>query len=153
GKNTPAFVLGAYAKDPLIRSIVSFEGFKPHQYSLQAMLNASALLLYIPSGKNTDSVLTGKIFDYLRSGKAILAIVPPKGLAAEIVMRAGIGFVAEHDDPEGIKARLIEIYELWKLGKLSQLQLDQDYIAGFSRQRQAQRLAKLIENSVGQAHV
>ncbi|MDP3114862.1 MAG: hypothetical protein Q8M98_08800 [Candidatus Cloacimonadaceae bacterium] len=148
GKNTPTFVLGAFAKDALINEIVNIEGFKPHRVSLQAMYNADALLLFIPSGKNTDSVLTGKIFDYLRSGKAILAIVPPKGLAAEIVLKAGSGFVAEHSDFDGIKRCLKEVYELWQAGRLSDLKTDKDYINGFSRQQQAMRLAALIDKAL-----
>jgi len=145
GKNTPAFVLGSFANDPAIRDCVKFHGFMPHRESLRAMLKAEALLLYIPSGRNADSVLTGKIFDYLASGKPILAIVPPRGLAAEIVLRAGTGFVADYQDIPGIAAALLHLYELWRQGGLGVIKPDREYVSSFSRRSQAEKLAGLIE--------
>lgn len=145
GKNTPAFVLGSFAGDSAIRNTVKFHGFKPHRDSLKAMLKADALLLYIPSGRNADSVLTGKIFDYLASGKPILAVAPPLGLAADAVQRAGTGFVADHQDIPGIAAALLHLHELWREGGLGVIKPDREYVSTFSRRSQAERLARLIE--------
>ncbi len=148
GRNTRSFVLGKYTTDPRLKKIVSFSPFLPYADSLKKQMAATALLLFIPSGKNTESVLTGKIFDYLRSEKPILAIVPPQGLAAELVLKAGTGLVADYQDIAGIANNLQKLYDLWQSGRLSELQPDRAYIRQFSRKEQAARLAKLIEEVI-----
>lgn len=144
GKNTRSFVLGKFATSPVLEKVVRFYPFQPYRASLSALLESDALLLYIPSGKNTDSVLTGKIFDYLRSGKPILAIAPPSGLAAEIVTKAGTGFVADCSDLAGIAAQLLKLYQLWERGELAKLEPDREYVSQFSRASLARRLAELL---------
>ncbi|MBW6514816.1 MAG: hypothetical protein K0B87_08695, partial [Candidatus Syntrophosphaera sp.] len=145
GKNTVSFVLGRFAQNETIRRMVRFHKFQPHRRNLQELMRAGALLLFIPSGKNTRSVLTGKIFDYLRSGRPILAIVPPDGIAAEMVTRAGTGFVADYQDIAGIGQNLLRLYQMWRSGELETLKPDLEYVAGFSRERLAAKLAALIE--------
>lgn len=145
GRNNPEFVLGAYQNDGLISGIVRFEAFKPHQDAIVELQNADLLLIYIPSGENSASILTGKLFDYLRSGKAILTIAPPDGLAAKIVTEAGCGYVADFDNILSIKAQLQSVYTAWKAGSLSGLKLNHDYIRQFSRQEQARNLSELIK--------
>ncbi len=148
GKNTRSFVLGRFVSDPVLERIVSFHPFLDYRDSLKELMRASALLLYIPSGKNTESVLTGKIFDYLQSEKPILAIVPPAGLASELVSKAGTGFVADYQDQGGIADSLLKLYQLWQNGKLQDIKADSDYIRQFSRRELAARLAGLIEEAI-----
>ncbi len=148
GKNTRSFVLGRYASDPVLAGIVHLHPFLNYRDSLKEIMRATALLLYIPSGKNTASVLTGKIFDYLRSGKPVLAVVPPQGLAAELLTQAGTGYIADHQDLPGIASRLLELYQLWQRGGLTEIRMDQKYLQQFSRQELAHRLAQLIEEAI-----
>lgn len=149
GKNNPRFVFGSYVDDPQLRSMVCLKPFTTHSESITEMYHADALLLYIPSGANTDSVLTGKIFDYLRTGKPILAIIPPKGLAAECLTKAGTGLIADYDDLNEIKTRIMKLLELWRSDSLAQITADCGYISQFSRQRQASSLAELIREVIG----
>ena len=144
GKNNPLFVLGSYADTKIIKSIVRFEGFRTHQDCLVQMQSADLLLFYIPSGENSASILTGKLFDYLRSGKAILTIAPPDGLAAKIVTEAGCGFVADFDSLDSIKDQLLKIQSAWKYGILSSRETNLSYISQFSRKHQAKVLSELI---------
>ncbi|HRY84610.1 MAG TPA: hypothetical protein P5533_08260, partial [Candidatus Cloacimonadota bacterium] len=144
GRNTIDFVLGSFVSDEMIRSMVLIKGFITHGETLIEMQTADVLLIYIPSGPNSASVLTGKLFEYLRTGKAILTIAPPKGLAAKIVTEAGTGFVADFDDISSIKEQVHKLYISWKQGSLKLIKSDQSYISRFSRQEQARQLADLI---------
>lgn len=144
GKNNKSFVLGRFADSPLINRVVKLEPFTGHSESLEIMRRSDALLLYIPSGKNTDSVLTGKIFDYIRSGRPILAIVPPEGLAASIVKHSGLGFVADHMDIRGIKHSIMKLLILHQNNSLDSIKPHWDYISQYSRDNQAAKLASLI---------
>ncbi len=148
GKNSPAFVLGKYQQDPILKRIVNLHPFAPYKDSLAELMRASALLLYIPSGENTESVLTGKIFDYLRSEKPVLAIVPPQGLAANLLTEAGTGLIADYTDSAGISANLNKLYRMWETGKLAEIQADTEFIQQFSRQKLALRMSKLIEEAL-----
>lgn len=144
GKNTVSFVLGKFADHEKIRRIVRFHPFQSHRESLRSLMRADALLLYLPSGKNAQSVLTGKIFDYLRSGKPVLAIVPPDGLAAKILTDAGTGFVADYQDREGIKTQLLRLWHLWHNQELDQIRPNREFTSQFSREKLASRLVALI---------
>lgn len=144
GKNNPAFIFGSYIDSALIRSVVQIEGFMTHSSTLSEMQAASALLLYIPSGANTESVITGKIFDYIRSYKPILAIVPPNGKAAEIVLKSGLGLVSDYMDIPRIKHELLKLYTCWAEGSDIDQKPDPEYIRLYSRQNQAGELAELI---------
>lgn len=144
GNNSPAFVYGTFHDNPTIRSIINFQPFAPHQECIRQMQSADALLIYIPSGENSASILTGKLFDYLRSKKPILCVAPVAGLAAQTVIEAGTGLVADYDDTEGLKAALIKLWTLWEQNKLSELTANELFISKFSRQAQAAELNELI---------
>ena len=144
GNNTPRFVLGDYTERRLITEMVHLYPFITHKQSIDKMLGADVLLLYITGGVNTDSILTGKIFDYIRSGKPILAIVPDHGLAAEIVLKSKLGFVADPDKPDAIKTQLLELYKLWQAGDICTIVPNHEYIKQFNRQNLSQDLANLI---------
>lgn len=73
-------------------------GYVPHHEALAKVRAADALLLVIPNIPGNEGILTGKLFEYLGSGKPILGIGPVQGDAAEMVRSAGAGlFVAGHD--------------------------------------------------------
>lgn len=152
GNNQSRFVLGSYADDTMIRGMVRLLPYLPYRQNLRQMFKADVLLLYIPSGINTDSVLTGKIFEYLRASKPVLAIIPPAGEAASILKDAGIGFIAADTDPEGIKARILEIWQAWQQGNLSNFRTDPQVLLRYSRSSQARKMAALIDR-VSNRHV
>jgi glycosyltransferase involved in cell wall biosynthesis len=66
------------------------------------MASSSLLLLIIPDHHSNKSIITGKIFEYLASGKPIICIGPTDGDAAEIIRESGCGASFGYDDSEGI---------------------------------------------------
>ena len=53
---------------------VSFTGYVDHDRALREMSAASALLFYAPANTRATS---GKIFEYLTSGRPVLAVAQP----------------------------------------------------------------------------
>jgi len=143
GKNTPSFVMGKYKHDPCLSDVVRFIGFQSHQDSIAAMMQADVLLLFVASGKHAESELTGKLFEYIRSGRPILAIVPENGLAAEIIRQTKTGFIADTSSLDAICKQLSLIYGLWQKRSLG-VEPDMDYIARYSRRANTAKLAELI---------
>lgn len=73
-----------------------------HQQAISAMLSSDALLLLI----NSDSpkgTLTSKVFEYLRTGKPILALVPQNGEAGKLLQESGQNYICPMESPSAIK--------------------------------------------------
>jgi glycosyltransferase involved in cell wall biosynthesis len=62
-----------------------FESFVPHEQVIQELSSCSLLLLPLNNVKSQKGIVTGKVFEYLASQQAILAIGPADGDAAAIL--------------------------------------------------------------------
>jgi glycosyltransferase involved in cell wall biosynthesis len=82
-------------------------GGMPQHQALAHMAEADYLLLVMTDGPS----LTGKIFEYMATGKPILAITPPDGEVARILHQTGAGWCAAPNDLAGIRAMLKAAYE------------------------------------------
>lgn len=147
GKNTPAFVLGEFNSDDSIRSIVKFHPYTSHKNSLSVLQNADALLLYLSPGANSEPELPGKMFEYMRSYRPILALVPPRGSAAELVRKSRTGFVFDSANETEVTDGLREVLIKWQQNALS-IEPDFDYINQFERKNLTARLAELFDEVV-----
>jgi glycosyltransferase involved in cell wall biosynthesis len=56
-------------------SILEFIPYVDHSAAIQYMLKTSVLLLIIPDHQSNKSIITGKIFEYIASGKPIICLV------------------------------------------------------------------------------
>jgi hypothetical protein len=70
------------------------------------MLKTTVLLLIIPDHQSNKSIITGKIFEYLASGKPIICLGPKDGDAAGIIRITGHGKTFSYSDSEGISEYL-----------------------------------------------
>ncbi len=86
-------------------------GLLGHRDAVRAMRAADVNLLVIGSQPGAGATLTGKIFEYLRAGRPILALVPPAGEAAALVGEFGAGAVVAPDDEAGAAAALGRFYD------------------------------------------
>jgi glycosyltransferase involved in cell wall biosynthesis len=141
GHNKPAFVMGKYAH---LAHVVSIKPYQAYRENLQDSSQADVLLLYIPGGENTDSVLTAKVFEYLRLSKPVLAIVPPQGAAAQLLREAGIGYIASDAEVEKIKEQILILLKTHRESRLGEIQTNPAVLARYSRENQAKQLRELI---------
>lgn len=87
-------------------NIIEFIAYASHPEAIQYMVSSSALLLIIPDHKSNKSIVTGKLFEYLASGRPVVLIGPKDGDAAEIIGRTGGGLIAGYDTNDIEKAIL-----------------------------------------------
>jgi glycosyltransferase involved in cell wall biosynthesis len=125
-------------------SLVSFEGYQPHERSVQALLDSQLLLLMIEGGAEAKGMLTGKLFEYLGSGTPILALAP-EGEAAEILRSTGAGQVVEGADQAGIREALLAAWRAHRRGG-PWVRPDPEAVAAYSRQRLTARLAGIFDS-------
>ena len=84
------------------------------------MKQTAVLLLVInKDSPNAKGILTGKFFEYLASGRPILAIGPTDGDLAGILKETQAGFISEYDDLESIKKIVLEMYERYLQSNLT----------------------------------
>ena len=74
---------------------------------------ADLLLVVIPKSQE-QGVYTGKLFDYIGIGEPILGLVPKDDVAAELIVQAGNGYIAENENVEEIEAAIFKAYTDWK---------------------------------------
>jgi len=147
GKNTISFVMGHYLSNKTIMNMVNFVPHVGHNEVIHFLEQADLLLIYIAPGPNSNSLLTGKIFDYMRSCKPIFAIIPPKGAAAELVRKSKTGFVCDTSDIEDVKKGVLEVYNLWQNKQLITTP-DKEYISQFERKKLTSDLADLFNQII-----
>ena len=104
----------AQSQKELIQSVTSYlnREFIPyvgHSAAVKFMLNSSVLLLIIPNHQSNKSIITGKIFEYIASGKPIICLGPSDGDAAEIIRTGGYGRTFDYSDSTGIYEYLMQL--------------------------------------------
>ena len=93
--------------DPEFADLVRFVGWLERPRSL-ALQRAADALLVITEGPRRPSVATGKLFEYLSTGKPVL-VLGEETEAARLVEDAGAGLVASVSDPGAIASALVRL--------------------------------------------
>lgn len=96
---------------------VLIEPALPHGRLPAFLLAADALLLVVPDIPGARAWVPGKIFEYLASGRPVLAVVPPEGEAASLVASHGGGIVVRPGDPVLVKRALEELISAHSSGE------------------------------------
>lgn len=129
-----------------VRAIASFTGYLPHAESLQTIRTADLLFLpmhKLPSERRA-TIVPAKTYDYLASGRPILAPVPD-GDAKDFLVRSGCGLVCAPDAIDRMVAHLSTQYRRWSEG-LPSPKPDFEYIGTFERRALARQLAEYLQN-------
>jgi len=122
----PAEVLGemetrfvgriAEAERPLLenrRGQVSLLEFLPQAQALKYMEDTDYLLLTMTN----EISVPGKLFEYMATGKPILAITAPDSEVDRILRQTRAGISAPPDNPEAIRNMLRLAFDAWRNGK------------------------------------
>jgi glycosyltransferase involved in cell wall biosynthesis len=121
-------------------------GYVTHRESIRQLMNADLLLLLI-SGDSSGGVVTGKIFEYIASGKPILAIVPP-GEAERLILSCARGAVVRPNDREGLTGQILRAFDLWKRNDLRVTRPRWEGLDVLERREQTRKLAEIFRQVV-----
>ncbi len=91
--------------------------YVPHSDAVKRMKSATMLLLSINRVKGAEGIVTGKVYEYVASGRPVLGIGPAAGDAARILRESGAGLLFEFDDVAGIATHLQKSYNAWANGR------------------------------------
>jgi len=81
----------------------------PHQKAIEMMLSSDLLLLFI-SSQEGEGVIPGKVFEYIRSRRPILAMIPEQSEVADILRGLGHRWICPLEDKERIKEHLRDFW-------------------------------------------
>ena len=133
-----------------IMSNVVIEPFVPHLQAVSKMTNSALLLLPIPQSKDSKSILTGKIFEYLASRTPILALGPTDGDAAHLLSICQRSPMLAYQDEELLKRLILDEFGFWKQYGGKRRRIDNSQHAQFTRQALCQRLVHFMEQIIGE---
>jgi glycosyltransferase involved in cell wall biosynthesis len=122
-------------------------GYVDHARAVEEMASATALLLYRPRSSLAPS---GKLFEYLASGRPLLSLTHPDNLASKIVREWNAGVVADPDDKDQIEAAILTLWRRWRENGLpDQSAVRRRTLKRYSRQAGAKQLAHALDDVVG----
>ena len=101
--------LTSFAPPPGLR--VETTGYVDHAQAVAEMHAATALLLYVPAASLAPS---GKLFEYLASGRPLLCLARPDNLASRLVRDWEAGVVADPHDEPAIEQAILALWRRWE---------------------------------------
>lgn len=127
-----------------LEGVVTLTGYRRHDEALAALATADVALLFIAPGAKSKATFTGKLFEYLGMRMPILAMAPP-GVAADLIAEARAGVVVPPDDAATIAAAIKRLVDEKGDGTLPAA-VDEVQVARFDRRKQAEQLARLLDD-------
>jgi glycosyltransferase involved in cell wall biosynthesis len=129
---------------------VDHVGYVDHARAVSEMRSATALLFYAPSSTWAPS---GKIFEYLVSGRPVLSVARRDNLAYQLVTELDAGAAAEPDDPAAIEQALELLYNRWQAGTLDvSPDVRARTLERFSRRGLTGDLARVLDDLLDDPH-
>jgi glycosyltransferase involved in cell wall biosynthesis len=123
---------------------IKLYGYLAHNRIISYIKSADLLLLVIAGlkldKKEIEYDISSKVFEYIRSGSRIFALVPKNGEAANIITATNTGRIVDALSPQEVAADLID--EIFNSKKDHSPKWDE--IKKYDRKNQAQTLAKIF---------
>lgn len=131
-----------------INEIIEFKGFVTHNEIIRLYMEADLNLLILDKDEDAKRVYTAKIFEYMASGKDILAIASPDSEVADLIKKSNTGvLINNYDDMEGIKKNIYKFIEA-KQKRIKLFNRNYDFINRFSRKNLTEKLAKIFDETI-----
>jgi len=127
-----------------LRDSIELIPYLPHSKSVEALLQADALLLIVDeAGAGSDEIVPGKVFEYIGAQRPIIALAP-EGAIAELMRETRSGSVAANQDIPSIQAAFIECYENYLYHRPNSEQ-DREAVKRYDRREVTRQLAALLD--------
>ncbi len=126
-----------------LTGVVDIYPYMEHSECLKHLVSSDVLLHIEGNAPGSEAFYSGKIFEYMNTGRPVLAIIPIKGAAAQLINDTKIGLVSDSDDVEHTMENINQLYEMW-INKISCFSPDKDKIARYERETLTAELADVF---------
>ncbi|WP_343662876.1 glycosyl transferase family 1 [Chryseobacterium mucoviscidosis] len=116
-------------------------GYLSHDKAIEEMQTSEILLITNFPNDSSKGIIPGKIFEYLATGKQIISFGPKDADVSKILNETQAGKHFSYYDSGKIKEFILEKFELWKDGNLSE---NTQNIEQFSRKNLTKKLAEIL---------
>lgn len=127
-----------------LNSLVEVKEYIPHNEIIKELKKARLLLLMIRNSQNQETIIPGKVFEYVASGRPVISIGPPNSDSAQILSQAKVGTTFSEQDREELKTEIVRHYQLFLANKLPRIEADN--IDQFSRHTLTSNMAELLNS-------
>lgn len=101
------------ARDSGLDALISQTGFVEHSQIVQEMKDAHILLMVVPNMRNNRGIVTGKLFEYIGSGRPILIIGPPDSDAGKIISDFDNSIICDYADEKRCMEFISRVFSYW----------------------------------------
>lgn len=123
--------------------VLEFIDYLPHKKCLEEGAKSDMLVLYVGEEDEFKSVYPGKVFEYLRLLKPIIAISPKNSEVEQLLITTKRGENFNTTNYARIKDFILNYYNNWKIGTWEELELKS--IQKYERQELTMSLSKLFD--------
>ena len=130
------------SKYEFLRDKISFSGYINHTEVKHRYAESDCLLLLQNRTQNSQGHIPGKVFEYLASGKPILALLEPNSDIGHILSELNAGKSCHFEDKQNIKNSILHIFN----GENKTTNLKG--VSTFSRKNLSIELGKVIDQTI-----
>lgn len=141
---TDAFILDTLNQRGL-SDFVRSTGAVTHNEAIQFQKNSQVLLITVNKTGDSKGMVTGKIFEYLISGRPVLAIGPEDGDLANILKDTGAGVISDFENKIDLKRNIQTFYREYKN---KTLKVDPRNLDIYSRKNLTKKMAGFLDTLV-----
>jgi len=127
----------------VLKKTFELKGFLPFRLALSEMCKADVLLTFNSEDVVTNGALESKFFEYLYSGKTILALTPSNCDMAKLIKDMNAGIVVPPNKPKLISKAIYKLYQDYCNGLLQSAARED--VMQFERKQLTNRLAELFD--------
>ena len=129
-----------YKLDPFLNNL----GYVSHKEAVAQQRKSQVLLLIEIDSDDTRSIIPGKLFEYMVSGRPIIAIGPQNSDFAEIITNTNTGVFFDYSEKMKLKSVILDFYNQFLEGKL---QSNGVGLQKYSRKSLTKELAQLLNSN------
>lgn len=126
-------------------NICRFNEYIDHEESLSRASNADVLLLILGSDERYKAVYTGKVFEYLRLYKPIIALTPKESVVEKLLIETNSGVNIEYDNIKEISLNILNFYNAWLEGK-DLYKPNKEFIRKYNRKNLTKKLISVFDS-------
>ena len=122
-------------------NFLTLTGYVSHHEALIQQRKSQLLLLIEINSKNTISIIPGKLFEYMASGRPIVAIGPLGSDFSEIIGETNTGVFFDYFQKDELKTAILSFYQSFLEGKLG---VNAVGLEAYSRRKLTEKLSEVI---------
>jgi|SaaInlStandDraft_5_1057022.scaffolds.fasta_scaffold02701_4 hypothetical protein len=131
-------------KQLLNPNIYDLKWYIPNEEVIEIQKQSDILILIIWIWKNSESIYTWKIFEYITMNRLILWIIDPKWVAAQLIKETETWVIIDHNSLTDTEQTILRLYKKWNEDNIN-INPNWEEVKKYSRKNLTQKLINIIE--------